>query len=82
MIGQCLSELTQIYNGNKKLLMHATNHLFTISYVYVFINLFNLATFYHRVSCSLLPLWVVRRKFELIKEILIEDEDLWINGYQ
>ena len=24
VIGQCLSELKQIYNGNKKLLMHAT----------------------------------------------------------
>ena len=34
MIGQFLSELKQIYNGNNKLLMHATKHLFTISYVY------------------------------------------------
>ena len=38
MIGQHLSELKQIYNGNKKLLKHATKHLFTISYVYFFID--------------------------------------------
>ena len=46
MIGQCLSERKQIYNGNKTLLVHATKHLFTISYVYFFIHLFNLATIY------------------------------------
>ena len=34
IIGQCLSELKQIYNRNKKLLVHARKHLFTISYVY------------------------------------------------
>ena len=50
MICRCLSELKQIYNGNKKLSMHATKHLFTISYVYFFIDLFNLATIYYRVS--------------------------------
>ena len=82
MIGQSLSDLKQIYNGNKKLLMHATKHLFTISNVYFFIDLFNLATIYYRVSCISLPLEVVRRKFKLIKEIVNEDEDFWMNGYQ
>ena len=33
MIGQCLSELKQIYHGNKKLLICATKRLFSISYV-------------------------------------------------
>ena len=82
MTGQCLSELKQIYNENKKLLMHATKHLLTISYVYFFIDLFNLATIYYRVSCISLPLWVVRRKSNLIKEIVNYDKDLWMNGYQ
>ena len=82
MIGQCLSEVKQIYNGNKKLLMHAIKHLFTISYVHFFIDLFNLATIYYRVSCFSLPLGVVRRKFKFIKEIVNEDEDFWMNGYQ
>ena len=82
MIGQCLTELKQIYNCNKKLLMHATKHLFTISYVYVFIDLINLATIYYRVSCISLPLGVVRKKFKLIQKILNEDEDFWMNGYQ
>ena len=31
MITQCLSELKQVYHGNKKLLLCATKHLFTIS---------------------------------------------------
>ena len=39
MIGQCLSELKQIYHGNKKLLICATKHLFTISYIYFFRSL-------------------------------------------
>ena len=39
MIDQCLSELKQIYHGNKKLFICATKHLFTISYVYFFIDL-------------------------------------------
>ena len=60
MIGQCLSELKKIYHGNKKLLICATKHLFTIGYVYFFINLFNFATYY-RISCISLPLAVVRR---------------------
>ena len=42
MIGQCLSELKKIHQGNKKLLICATKHLFTISYF--FIDLFNFAT--------------------------------------
>ena len=33
MIGQCLTELKHIYHGNKKLLIYATKHVFTISYV-------------------------------------------------
>ena len=81
MIGQCLSELTQIYNGNKQLLVQATKHVFTISYVYSFIDLFNLATIYYRISCISLPLAVVRRKFKLIKEIVNDDEAFWMNGY-
>ena len=55
MIGQCLSELKQKYQGNKKLFICATEHLFTISYVYFFIDLFNFATTYYRISCILLP---------------------------
>ena len=82
MICQCLSELKQIYNGNKQLLAHAAKHLFTISYLYFFIELLNLATIYYRVSCISLPLGVVRRKFKLIKEIVNEDDDFWMNGYQ
>ena len=77
MIGHCLSELKQIYNGNK-LLMHAAKHLFIISYVYFFIDSFNLATINYRVSCMSLPLGVVRRKLKLIKEIVNEDDDCWM----
>ena len=82
MIGQCLYELKQIYHGNKKLLIFATTHLFTISYVYFLIDLFNFATTYYRISRISLPLAVVRRKFKLIKEIVNEDEDFWMNGYE
>ena len=82
MIGQCLSELQQIYNGNKKLLMHATKHLFIISYMYFFIDLFNLAIIHYRVSCISLPLGEDRRNFKLIMENVNEDEDFWMNGYQ
>ena len=82
MIGQCLSELKQKYQGNKKLFICATKYLFTISYVYIFIDLFNFATTYYRISCISLPLAVVRRKFKLIKEIVNEDEDFWMNGYE
>ena len=81
MIGQCLSELKEIYHGNKKLLIYATKHLFTISYAYFFIELFNLATIYYRISCISLPLGVVRGKFKLTKEIVNEDEDFRMNGY-
>ena len=31
MIGQCLTELKQIYHENKKLLIYAIKHLFAIS---------------------------------------------------
>ena len=34
MIGQCLSELKQKYQENKKLFISATEHLFTVSYDY------------------------------------------------
>ena len=79
MIGQCLSELRQIYHGNKKLLIYETKHLLTISYVYFFNDLFNFATIYYRISCISLPLGVDRRKFKLIKEIVNEYEDFWMN---
>ena len=36
MIGQYLPELKHIYHGNKKFLIYATKHLFTLSYVYFF----------------------------------------------
>ena len=62
--------------------MHATKYLFTISYVNFFIDFFILATIYFMVSCISLPLGVVRRKFKLIKEIVNEDEEFWMNGYQ
>ena len=82
MIGQCLSELKQKYQGNKKLFICATKHLFTISYVYFVIDLFNFATTYYMISCISLLLTVVCRKFKLIKEIVNEDEDFWMNGYE
>ena len=81
MIGQCLTELKQKYKGNKKLFICATKHLLTISYVYFFIDLFNFATTFYRISCISLPLAVVRRKFKLIKEIVNED-DFWMNGHE
>ena len=81
MIGQFLSELKQIYHGNKKLLIYASKHLFTISYVYFFVDLCDLATTCYRVSRISLPLRTVRSKFKLIKEILHEDMDFWMNGY-
>ena len=71
-----------IYRGNKKLLICATKDLFSNSYVYFFIDLFNLATTYYRVSHISLPLKTVLRKFKLIKQIVREDEDFWMNGYQ
>ena len=57
MIGQCLSALKQIFHGDKKLLIYATKHLFTISYVYFFDDLCDLATTLSRIS---LPLRTVR----------------------
>ena len=82
MIGQCLTELKHIYRGNKKLLICATKDLFTIRYVYFFIDLCDLATTYYRVSRISLPLRTVQRKFDLIKEIVREDPDFWMSGYQ
>ena len=81
IIGQCLTELKNIYRGNKKLLICATKELFSISYVYFFIDLCNLATTYFRVSHISLPLQIVRSKFKLIEEIVREDEDFWMSGY-
>ena len=81
-IGQYLSELKQIYQGNKKLLLCATKHLFTISCVYFFIDLFTFATIYYRISYISLPLGVIRTKFKLINEIVNENEEFWMNGYQ
>ena len=61
MIGKCLSELKQKYQGNKKVFIFGTKHLFTISYVYFFIDLFNFAKIYYRNSCISLMLAVVRK---------------------
>ena len=47
MIGQCLTDVKHIHHGNKKLLVYATKHLFTISYVYFFVDLCDLATTYY-----------------------------------
>ena len=82
IIEQCLTELKNIYRGNKKLLIYATKDLFSISYVYFFIDLCNPATTYYRMSHISLPLKTVVRKFKLIKQIVCEDEDFWMNGYQ
>ena len=82
IIGQCLTEIKNIYRGNKKLLICATKDLFTIIYVYFFIDLFDLATRYYRMSRISSPLRTVLRKFKLIKEIVCEDEDFWMSGYQ
>ena len=49
MIGQCLYELKTIYQGNKKLFICETKHLFSISYVYFFIDMFNFATTYYSI---------------------------------
>ena len=79
MIGQYLSERKQIYHGNKKLFIYATKQLFTISYVYFFVDLYDLARTYYRVSRISLPLMTVRSIFKLIKEIVHEDEDFCIS---
>ena len=68
MTGQCLSELKQIYQGIKKLFIYSSKHLFTISYAYFLIDLFNFATTYYRISRMSLALAVVRGKFKLIKQ--------------
>ena len=41
IIGQCLTELKNIYRGNKKLLICATKDLFSISYVYFLLTCAN-----------------------------------------
>ena len=82
IVGQCLTEIKNIYRGNKKLLICATKDMFTISYVYFFIDLCDLATRYYNVSRISLPLRTVLRKCKLIKEIVCEDEDFWMSGYQ
>ena len=82
IIGQCLTELKHIYHGNMKLLIYSSKNLFTISYVYFFVDLCDLATTYYRVSRISLPLMTVPSKFKLIKEIVHEDENFWMSGYQ
>ena len=82
MIGLYLTELKHFYRGNKKLLICATKDWITISYVYFFIDLCDLALTYYRVSRISLPIRTVQRKFKLIKEIVREDEDFWMSGYQ
>ena len=82
IIGQCLTEIKNIYRGNKKFLICATKDLFIISYVYFFIDLCDLATRYYRVSRMYLPPWTVLRKFKLINEIVREVEDFWMSEYQ
>ena len=77
-----LNRNKNISRGNQKLLICATEYLFTISYVYFFIDLCDVATRYYMVSRISLPLRTVLRKFELIKEIVYEDEDFWMSGYQ
>ena len=62
--------------------MCATKDLFGMSYVYFFIDLCDLATTYYWVSRISLPLRTVRSKFKLIKEIMREEEDFWMSGYQ
>ena len=79
MIDECLTELKDIYRGNKKLLICATKHLFTTSYVYFFVDLCDFATTYYMVSCISLPVRTVRSKFKLIKGIVREDEDIWMS---
>ena len=80
-IGNGLTELKKLYEGNKKLLICATKDLFSISYVYFFIDLCDFATTYYGVSHISLPLSTVRNKFKLIKEIVREDEDLRKRSY-
>ena len=82
IIGKRLTEIKKINRGNKKLLIGATKDLFSISYVYLFIDLCNLATTYYRVSHISFPLKTVLRKFKLIKQIVCEYENFWMNGYQ
>ena len=80
-IGHGLTELKKLYGGNKKLLICATKVLFSVSYVYFFIDLCDFATTYYSVSHISLPLSTVRNKFKLIKEIVCEDEDFWKRSY-
>ena len=82
MIDYCLTELKHIYRGNKKLLICATKDLCTINYVDFFIDLCDLATTDYRLSRISLPLRIVQTKFKLIKEIVHEDDDFWMSGYQ
>ena len=81
MIGQYLTELKQIYHGNKKRLIYATKHLFVISYVYFLMTCMISAQ--GIIGCHVsLPLRTVLRKFKLIEKIVCEDEDFWMSGYQ
>ena len=69
-IGHGLTELKKLYGGNKKLLIFATKDLFSVSYVYFFIDLCDFATTYYSVLHISLPLSTVRNKLKLIKEIV------------
>ena len=80
-IGHSFTELRKLYGGNKKLLICATKDLFSISYVYFFIDLCDFVTTYCSVSHISLSLSTVRNNFKLIKEIVREDEDFWKRSY-
>ena len=69
IIGQCLTELNNIYCRIRKLVMCATKDLFSISYVYFFIDLCDLATTYYRVSRISLPLRIVKKKLNSIRRL-------------
>ena len=80
-IGHSLTQLKKLYGGNNKLLICATQDLFTISYVYFFIDLCDFATTYYSVPHISLPLSTVHNNFKLIKEIVREDKDFWKRSY-
>ena len=82
IIGQCLTELKNIYRGNKKLFICAMKDLFSMSYVYFFIDLCKLATTYYRVSRISLSLKTVLRKFKLLSRLCAKMRTSWMNGYQ
>ena len=78
-IGHGLTKLKNLYGRNKKRLICATKDLFSVSYVYFFIDLCDFATTYYSVSH--ISLSTVSNKFKLIKAIVREDEDFWKRSY-